>query len=61
MLRAYSHSIREKEEEKGDVQSRKYEKPFIRKEETMNFPLEMINSSGDKVVCRQCSGCHGCR
>ncbi len=40
---------------------RSYEKPTLKKEETMNFPLEIINDSGNKVVCRQCSGCHGCR
>ena len=42
-------------------QKRGYEKPYLTKEETMNFPVEIINSSGKKVVCRQCSGCHGCR
>jgi hypothetical protein len=38
-----------------------YEKPIIKKEETMNFPVEIINSLGDEAVCRQCSSCHGCR
>ena len=38
-----------------------YDKPVLKKEETMKFPMEIINSRGEKVVCRQCSGCHGCR
>jgi hypothetical protein len=38
-----------------------YETPMIKKEKTMNFPVEIINSSGKKIVCRQCSSCHGCR
>lgn len=37
-----------------------YEKPFIKKETQMNFPVEIIDSLGSKIVCRQCSGCHGC-
>ncbi len=40
---------------------RPYKKPLMVKEKTMNFPMEIINSSGKKIVCRQCSGCHGCR
>lgn len=39
----------------------KYEKPLLKKEKTMNFPIEIINASGRRIVCRQCSGCHGCR
>ncbi len=38
-----------------------YKKPLLKKEKTMNFPVEIINSSGEKIVCRQCSSCHGCR
>jgi cytochrome c len=39
-----------------------YEKPTLKRERTMNFPVEIINkSSGKKIVCKQCSGCHGCR
>ena len=37
-----------------------YEKPTLKKEKTMNFPIEIINDSNKKIVCRQCSGCHGC-
>jgi len=40
---------------------REYIKPEIKKEETMKFPLEIINSLEGKVVCKQCSSCHGCR
>lgn len=39
----------------------KYEKPILKKEKTMNFPIEIINAAGKRVVCRQCSSCHGCR
>lgn len=38
-----------------------YEKPRITKEETMRFPLELLEATGQGVVCRQCSSCHGCR
>lgn len=39
-----------------------YEKPILKKEETMKFPVEIINESSEKeIVCKQCSGCHGCR
>jgi hypothetical protein len=39
-----------------------YESPVLKKEKTMNFPMEIINTpSGKRIVCRQCSGCHGCR
>lgn len=39
-----------------------YEKPVLKKEKTMNFPVEIINdSSGKRIVCRQCSSCHACR
>lgn len=46
---------------KKDVESSKYEKPKIKKNKGMSFPLEIIAANGKKVVCRQCSGCHGCR
>jgi len=45
----------------GNTKDKKYEKPALKKEKAMNFPVEIINSAGKKVVCRQCSGCHGCR
>ena len=52
-----------KDSAKGYIEKKIYEKPIIRKEETMNFPLEIIIASqtGEKILCRQCSGCHGCR
>ena len=44
------------------IKKKTYEKPVIKKEKTMNFPVEIINTqSNKKIVCRQCSGCHGCR
>jgi len=43
-------------------QKKPYEKPIIIKEKTMDFPLEIIlTASGEKILCRQCSSCHGCR
>jgi len=45
----------------GEQKKIKYEKPLLIKKEEMNFPIEIINSSGKRIVCRQCSGCHGCR
>lgn len=38
----------------------RYEKPIVVKVSKMTFPMEII-SKGQKVVCRQCSSCHGCR
>lgn len=38
-----------------------YKKPFIKKETIMSFPIEIIKEFNKMVVCRQCSGCHGCR
>ena len=40
---------------------KKYQKPEIIKEKSMNFPIDIILLSGRKIACRQCSGCHGCR
>lgn len=40
---------------------RLYVKPTIIKESKMTFPIQIINAKGEKVVCRQCSSCHGCR
>ena len=44
-----------------NVKKKTYEKPVLKKEKTMNFPIEIINSSGKRIVCKQCSSCHGCR
>ena len=38
-----------------------YERPIVVKEREMNFPLEIIQANGKRVVCKQCSSCHGCR
>ncbi len=44
------------------IEKMAYEKPTLKKEEIMIFPVEIINKSTDnKIVCKQCSGCHGCR
>ena len=38
-----------------------YVKPVMVKEARMTFPVQIINAKGQRVVCRQCSSCHGCR
>jgi len=38
-----------------------YEAPVVVKEAKMVFPLEIIQANGKRVICRQCSSCHGCR
>jgi hypothetical protein len=38
-----------------------YEKPEIKKEERMRFPLQILKATHPKLTCRQCSSCHGCR
>lgn len=44
------------------TEKKDYAKPTLKKEKAMKFPVEIINkSTGNKIVCRQCSGCHGCR
>ena len=47
------------EMKKGEKKA--YKKPVLKKERTMNFPVEIINDSNKRIVCRQCSSCHGCR
>ncbi len=37
-----------------------YEKPVVEKVGKMSFPIEII-AAGKRLVCRQCSSCHGCR
>lgn len=39
----------------------KYEKPIIVKVEKMIFPIEILSNNGNRIVCKQCSSCHGCR
>lgn len=38
-----------------------YVKPVLEKEETMRFAEETIEAVTGKLVCKQCSSCHGCR
>jgi hypothetical protein len=47
--------------EKKATKKEVYERPTIAKERKMEFPLRLIIASGKKVVCNQCSSCHGCR
>ena len=37
-----------------------YEKPMFRRATGLSFVLAMIRT-GWSQMCRQCSGCHGCR
>ncbi|MDD5358558.1 MAG: hypothetical protein PHX80_05385 [Candidatus Nanoarchaeia archaeon] len=38
-----------------------YVKPEIIKVKQMNFMFAFFKKSDHKIICRQCSGCHGCR
>jgi len=38
-----------------------YVRPVVVKETKMTFPIEIIQANGKRVVCKQCSSCHGCR
>jgi len=38
-----------------------YEKPEIKKQEKMEFPLRGVKSLGSGIACRQCSSCHNCK
>jgi hypothetical protein len=38
-----------------------YESPILVKEKKMTFPIQIIEAKGKRVVCKQCSSCHGCR
>ena len=39
----------------------KYSRPTLEKVDKMQFPISIINSSGKRLVCKQCSSCHSCR
>lgn len=52
-LDVYERNIEEK--------FREYEKPIIKKEEIMMFMFDGLNPLKTKIICRQCSSCHGCR
>jgi len=54
-------ALLKEEGKKENEKKQKYEKPFLNKEKVMNFPVEIINSAGRRIVCRQCSSCHGCQ
>lgn len=38
-----------------------YERPILVKEKKMTFPIRIIEASGKRAVCKQCSSCHACR
>jgi hypothetical protein len=40
---------------------KKYEKPKIIKQTKMQFPIDIIESTGKGAICKQCSSCHSCR
>lgn len=40
---------------------RTYERPILVKEKRMDFPVQIIEANGKRLVCKQCSSCHGCR
>jgi hypothetical protein len=42
-------------------EKKQYEKPVIKKETGMRFPIEILEAGSKKIVCKQCSSCHGCR
>lgn len=39
----------------------KYEKPKIVRQVNMSFPIDIIEATGKRIVCKQCSACHNCR
>jgi len=38
-----------------------YEKPIIIKQKKMVFPSQILEANGKRIICKQCSSCHGCR
>lgn len=38
-----------------------YESPVLVREKKMAFPVQIIEANGKRLVCKQCSSCHGCR
>jgi len=40
-----------------------YRKPIIIKQSKMIFPTQVMDKQNNqgKILCRQCSSCHGCR
>ena len=48
--------------ERFDVKKKtSYEKPVLARVDKMVFPREILESQGKRIVCKQCSSCHGCR
>ena len=46
------------EEKRG---KKKYERPVVTREKKMDFPIRILEASNGKIICKQCSSCHGCR
>lgn len=40
---------------------KKYQKPLVKRVKGFDFTPKTRDEAGAKVVCRQCSSCHGCR
>jgi len=40
---------------------KKYEKPVFKRKKGLGFAFRAIREGWNVSVCRQCSGCHGCR
>ncbi len=45
----------------ADKKAKAYQKPEIKKQEKMKFPLCGVENRNKVLACRQCSSCHGCR
>ncbi len=45
----------------AEKKAKTYQKPEIRKQSKMEFPMRGIEVDGKGLACRQCSSCHGCR
>ncbi|MGO8714958.1 MAG: hypothetical protein ACLQSX_03670 [Smithella sp.] len=43
------------------MQKKVYEKPIVKKQKKMCFAEQTIEAASGKLVCKQCSSCHGCR
>jgi hypothetical protein len=45
----------------AEKKAKTYEKPQLKRQEKMTFPLRGVEGSDKQLACRQCSSCHGCR
>lgn len=45
----------------ADKKAKVYQKPDIKKQDKMKFPLRGVDNVSTELACRQCSSCHGCR